>query len=183
MAEEAQVPVATRPPRPAGPVAPRKRKPRPPAQFKPRCRAFLIDLFAGWMAFNYGLVLLSVPFAVFAAPEVAGMAGIFSGFMAWFCYHWLTIAHSGQTAGKEMLGVKVVRLDGRPIGRYHAAGRVLAGMLSWLTLGVGFLVPLFRADKRALHDLVARTRVVEFTQRSIPSRPVAGGSSIGRTGV
>lgn len=161
--------MAMRPPRPLGPsLATRKRKPRPPAQFKPRARAFLVDQLAGAMAFSYAFTLGSVPVMAMVSPEVGLLTGAFAGGMACFCYHWLPVALSGQTAGKEMLGVRVVRLDGRPIGRYHAAGRLLAGLLSWLTLGLGFLVPLFREDRRALHDLVARTRVVEFTPRRLP---------------
>jgi uncharacterized RDD family membrane protein YckC len=46
------------------------------------------------------------------------------------------------------------------LGYGRALARQLAWLLSPLTLGVGFLVAVTRADRRALHDLVAGTRVV-----------------------
>lgn len=170
MADAAQVPVATRPPRPAGPPAKRKRKARPPAAFKDRARAAMVDAVAGMMATCYGFIP-GVLTGLVLPQESAGVICLFTGFLGWLCYHWLTVANWGQTAGKEMLGVRVVRLDGRPVSRYHALGRVFAKLLSWLTLGAGFLVPLFRQDKRSLHDLVARTKVVAFPTKAAPPRP------------
>jgi len=40
--------------------------------------------------------------------------------------------------------------------------RALGYMLSFLFLGVGFLLPLFTSKKQALHDLIAKTRVVRL---------------------
>lgn len=158
--------------RPAGKPPARKRRPRPPADFKPRARAFVIDQVAGFMAFGYGCLFGGVSAVFGLDAEAVGMITLFLGFIGWFCYHWLTVANWGQTAGKEMLGVKVVRLDGKRVGRYHALGRVVAGGLSWATLGLGFLVPLFRKDRRALHDLVARTKVVSVAP-PVRTRPPA----------
>ena len=165
---------ATRPPRAPGAAGqpPRKRKQRPAAAFKPRARAFLIDQVAGFMAFTYGFIVGSVPIVFGLDAEVGGFLALVPGALAWGCYHWLPTAWWGQPAGKEMLGVKVVRLDGKAITRYHALGRFMAMGLSWLTFGVGFLLPLFRKDKRALHDLVARTKVVEIGPvRRAPTAP------------
>jgi uncharacterized RDD family membrane protein YckC len=47
-----------------------------------------------------------------------------------------------------------------PVGNREAVVRLLALPLSFLTLGIGFLLILFRRDGRALHDLVGRTSVV-----------------------
>ena len=38
--------------------------------------------------------------------------------------------------------------------------RVLAFPLSFLLLGLGFVLILLRRDRRALHDLIGRSRVV-----------------------
>jgi uncharacterized RDD family membrane protein YckC len=42
----------------------------------------------------------------------------------------------------------------------RAFGRFLAWNLSGAFLGIGYLLVLFRKDRRALHDLLAGTRVV-----------------------
>ena len=69
-------------------------------------------------------------------------------------------AVGGQTIGKMAARIRVVTDDGRPPDAALAIRRTLAGAVSVLTLGLAFLPALFTADGRALHDRVARTRVV-----------------------
>ncbi len=66
----------------------------------------------------------------------------------------------GQTIGKMAAGIRVVSDDHRPIGAVHAVHRALAGAVSFMTLGAGFVPALFGSDRRALHDRLAHTRVV-----------------------
>jgi uncharacterized RDD family membrane protein YckC len=63
----------------------------------------------------------------------------------------------GATLGKMAVGAKIIGVDGSRLGYTRALVRSLAERL---TLLVGFLWILARADKRGLHDLVAGTRVV-----------------------
>ena len=68
---------------------------------------------------------------------------------------------SGRTAGKWATGLRVERVDGRDIGVGRALVRHFAGYpLSFLTLGIGFLVAAINARGRTLHDLVADTVIV-----------------------
>jgi uncharacterized RDD family membrane protein YckC len=66
----------------------------------------------------------------------------------------------GQSIGKMALGIKVIaQEDGSvPIGR--ATLRTLAYLISALPLGAGFLPGVISADRLALHDRLAHTRVV-----------------------
>jgi uncharacterized RDD family membrane protein YckC len=59
--------------------------------------------------------------------------------------------------------IRVVDLAGGPLSFGQAALRHLGSWLSAVILGIGYLFAAFRADKRALHDLVARTRVERLT--------------------
>jgi uncharacterized RDD family membrane protein YckC len=69
-------------------------------------------------------------------------------------------AVGGQTFGKLAVGIRVVA-DGRnSLDGARAVQRTLAGALSVLTLGLGFVPALVGADRRALHDRLTRTRVV-----------------------
>ena len=68
----------------------------------------------------------------------------------------------GQTIGKMAAGIRVVSEDGRPIDVAHAIHRALAGALSFATLGAGFVPALLGADRCALHDRLAHTRVVRL---------------------
>lgn len=72
-------------------------------------------------------------------------------------------AVGGQSIGKMALGIKVISQEEHtvPIGR--ATLRTLAYIVSALPLGAGFLPGLFGADRLALHDRLAHTRVVRLS--------------------
>jgi uncharacterized RDD family membrane protein YckC len=69
-------------------------------------------------------------------------------------------AVGGQTIGKMARGIRVVADDERPLDLLRALQRTLAGLVSSLPLGLGYLPALVAGDRRALHDRIARTRVV-----------------------
>nr|WP_175429093.1 RDD family protein [Lysobacter enzymogenes] len=78
------------------------------------------------------------------------------------CYYAGMESSSMQaTLGKLAVGIKVVDADGARLGRGRALARWAASIASWLTLGVGFLMAAFTERKRGLHDLLARTQVVD----------------------
>ena len=77
-----------------------------------------------------------------------------------FVYCAWPLAMSGRTFGMLVFGLRAVRTDGTRIDGRHAVVRVLAFPLSFLLFGVGFLLILLRRDRRALHDLIAKTSVV-----------------------
>jgi len=78
-------------------------------------------------------------------------------------YHTVLVGGCGQTLGKMLLGVAVVRRDGAPAGYGRALLRCLGGGLCVLTLGLDRLLLLFSPDRRGLSDLVAGTRPVSTT--------------------
>jgi uncharacterized RDD family membrane protein YckC len=58
------------------------------------------------------------------------------------------------TWGKQILGIKVTDLYGRRITTGLAVGRFFANIISNLTCGIGYLLPLFTDRKQTLHDLI-----------------------------
>ncbi len=78
-----------------------------------------------------------------------------------FAALYVTLLHAatGQTLGKAMVGARVVLVDGGPLPLGTALLRFFAYAFSCLPLGFGFVMAGLRRDKRALHDLVAGTRV------------------------
>lgn len=77
--------------------------------------------------------------------------------LSYFCAF---TAVGGQTIGKMAARIRVVGFDDRPINAALAVRRTLAGVVSTALLGLGFLPALCGSDRRALHDRVARTRVI-----------------------
>lgn len=79
---------------------------------------------------------------------------------------WL--ASTGQTIGKRVLGVRIVRMDGTPIALGRIIGlRIVPTTLFQLIPMIGGLLGLidvlfiFRDDRRCIHDLFADSQVVE----------------------
>ncbi len=77
--------------------------------------------------------------------------------LSYFCAF---TAVGGQTIGKMAAHIRVVSADDRPLDAALALRRTLAGVVSAMLLGLGFLPALVGSDRRALHDRVARTRVI-----------------------
>jgi len=68
---------------------------------------------------------------------------------------------TGQTIGKRMFKIKVVRLaDGKPPALGYSFLRFMGYMLNGFTFYIGWLLPLFDTQKQALHDKLAGTIVI-----------------------
>jgi len=69
-------------------------------------------------------------------------------------------ATTGQTPGKAVMGVRIVRVNGRPMNLITAARRTIGYLLSLASVGLGFLVILSDDRRRAWHDRFAGTVVI-----------------------
>lgn len=68
----------------------------------------------------------------------------------------------GQTIGKRMMGVRVVKINGTSLSWSDAFLRCWVGyLLALAPLGLGFWWALFDKEKRGWHDMIAETRVVK----------------------
>lgn len=79
----------------------------------------------------------------------------------WFLYHVILWAWKGTTIGGIVFGLKIIREDGRPMSFAVAFVRVLASLFSLLALGLGFFWAGWSREKRAWHDTIAGTIVVQ----------------------
>jgi uncharacterized RDD family membrane protein YckC len=91
-----------------------------------------------------------------AAAVVFGFL-LYEGYFAFFEAVW-----NGQTPGKRMAGLRVMKDDGRPIGVYDAISRNLLRIIDQLPgiYAVGVIVMLFSRQSKRLGDHVAGTLVV-----------------------
>lgn len=101
----------------------------------------------------------------------AGVALILVGvayFLAVCIYQWYLIATSGQTIGKRIVGVRVVKVDGSPVD--FVSGVILR---NWTITGIGMIpyiggclnligfLLIFGQDRKCLHDHIASTVVID----------------------
>jgi uncharacterized RDD family membrane protein YckC len=82
-------------------------------------------------------------------------------------YQALMLAAKGQTLGKMALKIKVVRVDGGDISAGQAWGRELLrfvlGAIPCLGVVADYLPAFMTKEKTTIHDLAAKTRVVNWT--------------------
>lgn len=85
--------------------------------------------------------------------------------LLYLVYIIIPTGRSGQTLGKKICGIRVIRAAGErgSIGFGRALLREIIGKwLSGLIFGLGYLMVAFHKQKRALHDLVAGTYVIKW---------------------
>jgi uncharacterized RDD family membrane protein YckC len=77
-----------------------------------------------------------------------------AAYTTWF------IGKFGATPGKMACKLRVVTSDGGRVSYPRALGRNFAEWLSWMIMGIGYLMAAFDDEKRTLHDRICDTRVV-----------------------
>jgi uncharacterized RDD family membrane protein YckC len=129
-----------------------------------RFGGFLIDVLFITTTFSIGAAVVEYVINVLGGEGIRLSQRPLIGTVAmvtWiFVYSVYCLASAGQTVGMAIAGVRVVRRDGQALDARRAAIRVLAFPLSYLLLGVGFVLIVLRRDRRALHDLIGGTVVV-----------------------
>ncbi len=85
--------------------------------------------------------------------------------MAWstvvtVSYGWLFVGRYAATPGKMIVKIKIVTGDGGRVSYLRALARQGGHIVSGMTCMIGYLLPLFDDQKRALHDYICNTRVV-----------------------
>ena len=91
------------------------------------------------------------------AIMLLGLFAIFVGYFVFFETLW-----QGQTPGKRMAQIRVIREDGRPIGLPQATLRALLRVFDDILLGlVGFLFIIQGRQEKRLGDWVAGTVVIQ----------------------
>jgi uncharacterized RDD family membrane protein YckC len=128
----------------------------PRAGFWIRAGALLIDLIlVGMVADGFGHMVHVTQFgpSEFHA-ESPGMLPLLA------LYGALMWKLRGTTVGGIIFGLKVVRLDDRPIDWATAIVRALGCFLSLVVFGLGFIWVAFDQEKQSWHDKIAGTVVV-----------------------
>jgi uncharacterized RDD family membrane protein YckC len=106
-----------------------------------------------------GLILGFITGLLFgAAREVGG--GI--SFVLTLVYNWFFWTQwDGQTPGKRLLGLRVVKADGSEIRTTDALIRATGYYVNTMFFMIGWIWALFDEQKRGWHDLLAGTVVIK----------------------
>lgn len=83
------------------------------------------------------------------------------GFGVWIYNRWILAGRTGQSWGKQALGLKLLRMDnGQPIGGGMAFVRDIAHTLDSLPCYIGYLWPLWDGRRQTFADKVVSTVVI-----------------------
>lgn len=131
----------------------------------PRLLAAVVD---GVILGSIGLAVLYLTLKICGLPlgRAAAIPPIpFAAFLLLIAGGYLTLftAAGGQTIGKMAAGIKVVpmNVDNLRVPLGHSVVRAAAYLASALPAGLGFVPAILGADRRAIHDRLADTRVVK----------------------
>jgi uncharacterized RDD family membrane protein YckC len=149
---------------------------RPLAGWGTRLAATLLD----WLILLVPVVILvAIIVGVAIGSDTGGIVSTIVGFLIYlvvaFIYAPVLMSRdggrNGQTWGKQILGIRVVRDSGEPMSFWYAALREIGvkglavsiassiiPLVPWL---LNYLWPLWDDQNRALHDMVVSTHVVE----------------------
>jgi len=127
------------------------------AGFWRRFAAYLLDgLILNVISWRFFFILSFLPYML---GYVIGLA-FFIGGIIYFPAFWVW---QGATPGKMMMGIKIVKCDGNPIGVGRAILRYFGYILSAIILYIGYIMIAWDRRKQGLHDKIAGTCVVRVS--------------------
>lgn len=152
------------PPPPAAPADVTPPGGRTRAEFGERAIAYLIDLAVIFVLFIAVVIVAAV------VGFVSDALGLLIGLLGYLVVFVASIAilimgeggPLGQTPGKHMRGIQVIKKDGSAMTMGDGGMRYLGRIVDSIACGIpiGYLWPLFDAEQRAWHDIIASTTVV-----------------------
>ena len=135
-----------------------------PAQLLPVVSATTLPRAGFWIRVAAALldtILIGVLISVFEAFFHAFGLQPGEAFPLWVVLYSVTMwATKATTIGGVICGLRVVRLDDRPLDWGVAIVRALSGFLSLAVAGLGFIWVAFDDEKQSWHDKIAGTTIV-----------------------
>lgn len=94
---------------------------------------------------------------IFNLPEV----DLTSGFIMGLVYMWFFLTRNqGQTPGKSLMNIRVIKMDGSPINDWDAVIRYIGYFVNNHII-FGWLWAFFDENNQGLHDKIVKTYVVK----------------------
>jgi uncharacterized RDD family membrane protein YckC len=129
-----------------------------------RCAAKIIDVMIGYaLGFVSQICMAAVlhlnprdPGAQLANFSAAMGVGLVIG----ASYQMFFLGRFGATPGKMACKLRVVTPEGAPVTYLTGLGRYFAEIVSGMICGIGYFMPLWDLERRALHDRICNTRVI-----------------------
>jgi len=123
--------------------------------------AYLVDILIGTGIWLVGFVLGSVLGAASDALGVLFLVAGGIGSLVFLFWNLVKQGKTGQTVGKGVLNIRLVRLDGiNPPGAGLSIGRYFLHIIDGLPCYLGYLWPLWDDKRQTFADKIVNTVVV-----------------------
>ena len=131
--------------------------PLQPAPMIRRLLAVTTDAVLVILAFTaFAYIFLKVTPTVPPLTQAAGISAVLLG-LFWTGYQYLLLVHAGSTPGLQLAKLELSRFDGAPVPRRIRRWRVLASVLSGVSVGLGYAWCFLDEDRLCWHDRITRT--------------------------
>jgi uncharacterized RDD family membrane protein YckC len=114
--------------------------------------AVLVILALALFAYGFFRITAAVPPWRLAATAATSLMAVF-----WAGYQYLLLVHAGSTPGLKLAKLELSRFDGSPVPQRLRRWRVLASVLSGLSLALGYAWCFLDEDELCWHDRITRT--------------------------
>lgn len=111
------------------------------------------------LAIVYPLIKLSPPSSDDAVQALCYLVGFIA---TWLYMTTMESSEKQATFGKQLMKLKVIDANFEKISFAKANARFFSKFLSLITLYIGYIMCAFTNKKQALHDIVAKTYVVQM---------------------
>jgi len=152
------------------PVEPKVEEKRPgfeiplqPARMSRRIAAAALDGFMVLLAWAlFAAMFFRVTAIVPPVFPALGMIGLLAAMLA-MGYQFLLLVFTGTTPGLKVARLELRRFDGQPVPRRLRRWRLLASVLSGVSLGLGYAWCFLDEDQLCWHDRITRTYMAPKT--------------------
>jgi uncharacterized RDD family membrane protein YckC len=114
----------------------------------------LIALAIDWVV----LLIIGAIVGLVLGNEIGGLVAFIIG----VTYQWFFLTQqNGQTPGKKLMGIRVVKADGGALGPIDPILRYIGYFINSFLLMIGWLWALIDSKRQGFHDKLAGTVVVK----------------------
>jgi len=142
------------------------------AAFQRRFMAWIIDAIILGVLFPVIFLIIYYISYETSAGRYLDFEPLGAGIFCWLCFGIIYFigfwTWRGQTPGKMILKIKIVKGDGNPIDIVRAILRYIGYLVSTVIAFIGHFMIIWDRRKQGLHDKIARTYVVNTYQVKTP---------------
>lgn len=122
----------------------------------------LADISERFIAFIIDAIILGVIGGIFGVSVDLFWGGGLMGFLIGAAYQWYFLTRqNGQTIGKMIMKIQVIKTDGTPISDAEAIIRYIGYLINTPVIFIGWLLAFFDKSRQGFHDKIANTYVVK----------------------